>query len=70
MITFLVAYFLVSNKKVDAAGIPFNMMQALAALAMAYSVWPVKAWPIITLEGFFILIGLIAIYKRLRIRKG
>jgi presenilin-like A22 family membrane protease len=63
MILFLINYYLVSNKKVDASGIPFNAVQVIAAAAIAISLLPAQAWPVITLEVFFMMIGIKAIYQ-------
>jgi len=66
MITFLAAYGLVTNKKVDPGGYAYNAMNAVAAAAIAYSLLPVQAWPTIALEVCFILIAAYAIYKKAR----
>lgn len=65
MITFLAAYALVANKKVDSAGYAYNSMNVAGAIAIAYSLLPLQAWPTIALEACFMAIGLYAIYKRL-----
>lgn len=65
MVTFLVAYGLVANKKVESTGIKYNVMNMVGAAAIAYSLLPKQAWPTIALEGCFVLIGLWAIYKNL-----
>ncbi|MDD4803704.1 MAG: hypothetical protein PHN69_00840 [Candidatus Pacebacteria bacterium] len=64
MILFLVNYVLVVYKKVEATGKAYNMIQVIAAAAIAYSLLPAQAWPTIILECFFILIGLTAILKK------
>ncbi len=64
MILFLVNYFAVSNKKIDPAGKLYNSIQIIAATAIAISLLPIKAWPTIVLEGFFIGIGFMAIFKK------
>lgn len=64
MILFLINYALVANNKLDATGKLYNLVQVIAAAAIAYSVLPAQAWPVIVLEAFFMLIGLIAILKK------
>jgi len=64
MIMFLFNYALVANNKIDATGKLYNAVQVIAAAAIAYSLLPAKAWPTIVLECFFILIGLVAIFKK------
>lgn len=65
MILFLVNYALVAHEKIDAAGWRYNAIQVVAAAAVAVSLLPVQAWSTITLEGFFVLIGLRMVYKKL-----
>ena len=57
MVTFLVAYALVALGKVQSTGIPYNLLNITGAASIAYSLLPAEAWPTITLEGCFILIG-------------
>lgn len=64
MITFLVAYALVSTKKVDPSGYVFNSMNVVGAASIAYSLLPLEAWPTIALEACFVAIGLDAIRKK------
>ena len=65
MILFLVAYYLVSSKKLDSSGVAYNVMNILGAATIAYSLIPVQAWPTIALESCFMVIGAQAIYKKL-----
>ena len=64
MILFLVNYFAVSNNKIDPTGKLYNLIQVIAAAAIAISLIPIRAWPTIVLEVFFIGIGLMAISKK------
>ncbi|MFA5934609.1 MAG: hypothetical protein WC827_01860 [Candidatus Paceibacterota bacterium] len=64
MVMFLVNYALVVNKKIEATGRLYNLVQIIAAAAIAISLLPAKAWPVIVLECFFILIGIIAILRK------
>lgn len=64
MILFIVNYALVANKKIEASGKLFNAVQVIAAVAVAYSLLPAKAWSTIALELFVMMIGLIAIFKK------
>lgn len=63
MVTFLMAYGLVANGVVGASGFWYNGMNIVGALSIAYSLLPAKAWPTITLELCFVLIGVVAILK-------
>ena len=64
MVTLLVAYGLVANKRVDSTGLRYNAMNVVGAAAIAYSLIPLQAWPTIALEACFILIGLHAISSK------
>ena len=64
MILFLINYALVSNGKIVATGKLYNSLQVVAAAAIAVSLLPAQAWPTITLEVFFMGIGLHAIFKK------
>ena len=66
MVLFLINYGMVANKKIEATGRCYNAIQVIAATAIAYSLLPSKAWPTIVLECFFIVIGLVAIFKGFR----
>jgi len=69
MITFLVAYALVSTKKVDPSGYVFNSMNVVGTASIAYSLLPLEAWPTIALEGCFMLVGLRTIYKKYKAKQ-
>ena len=64
MILFLFNYFAVSQGKMNAKGKIYNTLQIVAAAAIAVSLLPVKAWPTIVLEVFFVLIGMLALMKK------
>ena len=65
MILFLLAYGLVSNEVVHSAGLEYNGLNVVGAIAIAYSLLPAKAWPTIVLEMCFVVIGLVAIAKHI-----
>ncbi len=64
MIAFLINYAMVANKKIDATGKLYNAIQVIAAAAIAFSLIPAQAWPVIVLELFFMAIGLVAIFRK------
>ncbi len=68
MVILLVAYGLVTNRKVDSAGLVYNTLNVIGALAITYSLLPLRAWPTIALELCFILIGLVALRKAWKVR--
>jgi len=65
MILFLLNYAAVANGKIKATSKLYNAIQIIAAVAIAISLLPGEGTlPTILLELAFVIIGLIAIFKK------
>lgn len=63
MILFLINYAAVSNGKMQATGKLYNSLQVVAAAASVIGLLPSRAYPMITLNVIFMMIGLWTIFK-------
>ncbi len=63
MVLIVLAYYLVSNKKLDPAGKTYQWMNLAGCLGVGVNVFYQKAWPAVALE---IVWGLIAITALIR----
>ena len=62
----VVAYFLVSNKKVSSTGAVYQFMNLFGALGVGANVLYQKAWPSVALQCIWFLIAVVSL---LRIKK-
>lgn len=67
-VSFLLAYFLVSRKKITGDSKLFNSMNLFGALLYGFYGWKKNAVPVIILEMFWGGIALYALYSALRTR--
>ncbi len=67
--TFLIvlAYFLVSNKKVESTGAAYQLMNLFGALGVGANVLHQKAWPSVALQTIWFFIAVAAL---IRIKKN
>ncbi|MCB9771884.1 MAG: hypothetical protein H6754_04985 [Candidatus Omnitrophica bacterium] len=61
---FLIAYYLVSNKKIDATGKSFQLINLAGALCLGINVFHQKAWAALGLEVAWATIAILALTKR------
>lgn len=61
----LLAYFLVSNKKVSGDSAAYQLMNLLGVIGVGINVFHQKAWPAVALQAIW---GLIAIAALIRVR--
>jgi len=64
---FLLAYYLISNRKMEATGRTYQLMNLFGAICMGISVLYQRAWPAVGLEIIWALIAVMALCK---IRQG
>ena len=60
---FMVAYYLVSSKKLDGAGKPYNLMNLTGAFIYGFYAIKKDAMPLLVLEIFWGLIVVVALYR-------
>lgn len=59
----VLAYFLVSNKKVSSTGATYQLMNLFGALGVGANVLVQKAWPSVALQAIWFLIAMIALVR-------
>ena len=57
------AYYLVSNKKLDAAGRSYQLINLAGSACMGINVFYNKAWPAVTLQIAWAAIAILALVK-------
>ena len=62
-ILFMVAYYLVSSKKLDGAGKPYNLMNLTGAFIYGFYAIKKDVMPLLVLEIFWGSIAVVALYK-------
>ena len=63
--TFLIvlAYFLVSNKKVSSTGATYQFMNFFGAIGVGVNVIHQKAWPSVALQAIWFIIATVSLIK-------
>lgn len=61
---FLVAYYLVSNKKIEATGKSFQLINLIGALCLGINVFHQQAWAALGLEVAWATIAILALTKK------
>lgn len=59
----VLAYYLVSNKKIDPAGFNYQLMNLVGSAGVGVTVFYQKAWPAVALEVVWGIIALMALLK-------
>ncbi len=59
----VLAYFLVSNKKVSSTGATYQFLNLFGALGVGANVLHQKAWPSVALQSIWFLIAIIALIR-------
>lgn len=63
----VLAYFLVSNKKIDSSSGYYQLLNLFGAIGVGVNVFHQQSWPALTLQ---IVWGIIAIFSLLRKKQG
>ena len=63
--TFLMvlAYYLISNKKLDASSPTYHILNIVGSVALGFNVFYLKAWPAVALEVVWAGIAIAALIK-------
>ena len=64
MVLFLVAYFLVTFKKITADSRHYQFLNLIGAIFIGYNVFYAKVWPAFVLEIVWVAIAMIALVKK------
>lgn len=57
----VLAYFLVSSKKVSSTGAPYQLMNLFGALGVGANVFHQRAWPSVALQSVWFIIALVSL---------
>lgn len=60
----LLAYYLVSNNKVDGKSVMYQAMNLVGAICMGINVFYQQAWPAVALQTIWGVIAIISLIKR------
>jgi len=66
--TFLIvlAYFLVSNNKIDAKSVKYQLINLFGAIFVGFNVFNQQAWPALALQVIWGIIAIVSIVKGFR----
>ena len=66
----LLAYGRLTAGKIDATGLPYLVINLIASAALGLSTATAHAWPSTTVNGLWLIIGLIPLSRSLRARRA
>ena len=62
----IIAYYLVSSKKVDGGGIRYQALNLIGALCVGVNVFSQKAWPALFLQIVWAIIAIVSLFQNTR----